>query len=126
MLIRLTPLSSYWTPPEYWDADDIALEMSNNPNIWTDGNRKDFSSVGGFEVAGAGVYLPAAEVVFERSVWGVAEEYGDARPGVLQTVQRAEFWVPFLLCRPIGLAIWVLITSMLLGLLVGCWIGQSC
>ena len=32
------------------------------------------------------------------------------------------FGVPFLLCRPIGLAIWVLITSMLLGLLVGCWI----
>ena len=41
-----------------------------------------------------------AEVVF--AVWGVAEEYGDARlercrvsmpvPGVLQTVQRAEFW----------------------------------
>ena len=49
-----------------------------------------------------GVYLPASEVAFESSVWGVAEEYGDARlercrafmlvPGVLQTVQRAEFW----------------------------------
>ena len=23
-----------WTPPEYWDADDIALEMSEHPNIW--------------------------------------------------------------------------------------------
>ena len=22
-----------WTPPEYWEADDIALEMSENPNI---------------------------------------------------------------------------------------------
>ena len=43
----------------------------------------DFSGcwapVGGFEVAGAGVYLPAAEIAFESAVWGVAEEYGDAR-----------------------------------------------
>ena len=46
-----------WTPPDYWDADDIALEMTDHPNVWTDGSREDFSSVGGFEVAGAGVYL---------------------------------------------------------------------
>ena len=57
------------TPPEYWDAGDIALEMSEHPNIWTDGSREDFSSVGGFEVAGAGVYLPASELAFEGSVW---------------------------------------------------------
>ena len=91
-----------WTPPDYWDADDIALEVPEHPNIWTDGSREDFSSVGGFEVAGAGVYLPAAEVAFDNSVWGTVEEYGDVRlercraflpvPGVLQTVQRAEFW----------------------------------
>ena len=66
------------------------------------------------------------------SVWGVAEECGDARlercrafmpvPGPLQSVQRAEFWVPLLLCSRTGLVIWVLITSMLLGLLVGCWV----
>ena len=95
-------VASCWTPPEYWDADDIALEMSEFPNVWTDGSREDFSSVGGFEVAGAGVYLPASELAFEGSVWGTAEEYCDARlercrafmpvPGVLQTVQRAEFW----------------------------------
>ena len=29
-----------WTPPEYWDAADIALEMSEYPNIWSDGSRK--------------------------------------------------------------------------------------
>ena len=78
-----------WAPPEY-------------PNIWTDGGREDVSSVGGFEVACAGVYLPAPEVAVESAVWGVAEECGDARlercravmpvPGVMQTVQRAEFW----------------------------------
>ena len=44
-----------WTLPEYWDADDIALEIPEHPNIWTDGSREDFSSIGGFEVAGAGV-----------------------------------------------------------------------
>ena len=44
-----------WTPPEYWDAADIALEMPEYPNIWTDGSREDFSSIGGCEIAGAGV-----------------------------------------------------------------------
>ena len=86
-----------WTPPDYWDADDIALEMREHPNVWTDGSREDFSSIGGFEVAGAGVYLPAAEVAFDHSVWGTVEAYGDARlercrAFLLQTVQRAEFW----------------------------------
>ena len=38
----------------------------------TDGSREDYSSIGGFEVAGAGVYLPASEVAFEGSVWGTA------------------------------------------------------
>ena len=46
-----------WTPPDYWDVADFALEMPEHPNVWTDGSREDFSSVGGFEVAGAGVYL---------------------------------------------------------------------
>ena len=56
----------------------------------------------GFEIAGAGVYLPASELAFGGLIWRTAEEYGDARlercraflpvPGVMQTVQRAEFW----------------------------------
>ena len=70
--------------------------------MWTDGSREDFSSVGEFEVAGAGVRLPASELAFDSLVWGTAEGYGHARlercraflpvPGVMQTVQRAEFW----------------------------------
>ena len=24
-----------WSPPEYWGAADVALEMSEYPNIWT-------------------------------------------------------------------------------------------
>ena len=39
MLIRLTLLIP-GTPPEYWDADDIALEMSDHPDIWTYGSRE--------------------------------------------------------------------------------------
>ena len=109
----------FWTPPEHWDADDIASEMSDTPNIWTDGSTRDFSSLGGIEVAGAGVHVPVSELAFECSVWGTAEEYGDARlercgalmpvPGPLQTVQRAEYsGVPSLLCSPTGLVIKVL------------------
>ena len=88
--------------PEYWDAADIALEVPEHPNVWTDGGREDFSSIGGFEVAGAGVYLSASELAFDGLIWGTAEEHGDARlercraflpfPGVMQTVHRAEFW----------------------------------
>ena len=48
------------------------------------------------------VYLPASELAFEGLIWRTVGEYGDARlercraflpvPGVMQTVQRAEFW----------------------------------
>ena len=75
--------------------------MSDHLKIWTDGSREDFFSVGGFEVSGAGVYVPASELAFDGLVWRTAEKYGDARlercraflpvPGVMQTVQRAEF-----------------------------------
>ena len=36
-----------------------------------------FSSIGGFEVAGAAVYLPASELALDGLVWETAEEYGD-------------------------------------------------
>ena len=61
--------SGHWSPPDNWDADDVALDMSDHPDIWTDGSREDFSFIGDLEVAGAGVYLPAAEVAFESAVW---------------------------------------------------------
>ena len=107
--------SGHWSPPDYWDADDVALEMSDHPNIWTDGSREDFSSVGGFEIAGVGVYLLASDVALENAVWGVAEVYGDARldrcrafmsvPGPLQ-FSVLNSGVPFSPCRPVGLATW--------------------
>ena len=108
-------------------ADDIALEISDHPDIWTDGSREDFSSVGGFEVAGAGVYLLAPEVALEFSIWRTAQEYGDARlercraflpvPGVMQTVQRAEFWGAIVAMQ----AYWLCHLGMLPGLLDGRW-----
>ena len=80
-----------------------------------------FLPLGTFEVAGAGVYLPASELAFDGLIWGTAEEYGDARldrcrvflpvPGVLQTVQRAEFWCAILAhAGVLALVIQVLIT----------------
>ena len=83
-------------------------------------------SLVGFEVAGAGVYVPAPELAFEGAVWGVAEEYGDARlehlhvlfmpvPGPPLTVQRAEFQgaiIALQSCLPCHLGI---DNSMLLG-----------
>ena len=61
--------SNFWTQPDFWDADDLALEMTDAPNIGTDGSRED-CPVCGFEVAGAGVYLPAPELAMGGAVWG--------------------------------------------------------
>ena len=78
------------------DADDIALEMSDTPDIWMDGGREDFSLIGGLEVAGAGVYVPAAELAFEGGMErGARPERCRAFmpvPWPLQTGERAEFW----------------------------------
>ena len=30
--------SGFWTPPDYWEVDDIALEISDHPK---DGSRED-------------------------------------------------------------------------------------
>ena len=124
--------SGYWTRPEYWDADDITLELPENPYIWTDGRREDFSSIGGFEVAGAGVYLPASELAFDGLIWGTAEEYGDARlercRAFLLILVFCKLFsvlnsgVLLLLCRLTGPAIQVLTTLMLLVALVVCLI----
>ena len=96
----------FWIPPDHWDADDIAFEMTDAPNIWTDGSRGISLLLVGLRLLALVFICPASEIAFEGSVWGVAEEYGDVRlerrrafmpvPGVLQTVQRAEFWCAIL------------------------------
>ena len=121
--------SAFWTPPDCWDAEDIALEMSDTPNIWTDGGREDFPLLVVLKWL-ALVFMLLLLSLLLRVLFGeVTEEYGDARlercrafmlvPGPIQTVQRSEFWVPSLLCSPAGLVTQVLITSMLPGQLAG-------
>ena len=90
----------------------VPLEMSDTSNIWM---VVDFSSIGGFEVAGAGVSLPASGLAFDGSVWGTAEEYGDARLERCRAFMLAlahcrlfsvlSSGVPSLLCSPTGLVI---------------------
>ena len=73
----------------------------DHPCVWTDGSREQYLT-GGFEVAGAGVYLPAPDEAFLGAVWGTAQDYGDARlercgafcagTRSLQSVQLAELW----------------------------------
>ena len=59
--------------------------MSEYPNIWTDGSREDFSSIGGVK---PNLLLRVRFGERQKSMvmldWSV--------PGVMQTVQRAEFW----------------------------------
>ena len=37
--------SGFWTPPDFWDADDLAREMTDDPNIWTDGSRAAYPRI---------------------------------------------------------------------------------
>ena len=67
--------SGSWTPPEYWDADDVALEMSEFPKIWTGGSREDFSSlVEGLRLLVLVFICLLLLVAVDFSVWGTAEE----------------------------------------------------
>ena len=79
--------------------------------MWTDGGGEDYPT-GGFEVACAGVCLPAPELLaMQGAIWGKAEEYGDARLNRCRAFMA--FW---------GAIIWEKMTLMLFGLLLGCWI----
>ena len=60
--------SEFLTPPDFWVADDLALGMEDHPCVWTDGSGVDYPT-GGFEVAGAGVYLPASDEAFRDAIW---------------------------------------------------------
>ena len=101
----------------------------------TDGSWEVYPT-GEFSVAGAGLYLPAPELAMDGAVWGVAEEYGDARLqrcrvllclslGLSRLFSVLSFGLPLLHCKRTGLVSWVLTTLMLLGPLVGCLIGGA-
>ena len=59
----------FWNALYFWDADDLALGMEDDPCVWTDGSREQYPT-GGFEVAGASVILPVRSVVMPG--WSVA------------------------------------------------------
>ena len=66
--------------------------------MWTNGSRENCAT-GGFEVAGAGVYLPAPGLAMEGAIWRIPEEYGraglDRRRAVIPfpgPLQCAGFW----------------------------------
>ena len=92
VLTRLTALCF----GDFWDAE------------WRDGSLELYPTAD-ISVAGAGVYLPAPELVVQGAVWEEAEECGAAGldrcrafmpvPGPLQTVQCAETWALSWLCR---------------------------
>ena len=114
--------SAFWTPPDHWDAADIALEMSEYPNIWTDGSSEGLLLCR-CKVAGAGVYLPASELAFEgsglgngRRVWGCSTEsvavLSCLFPGSCRLFSVLNSGELFLPCRRTGLAIWALTTLM--------------
>ena len=96
--------------------------MEEHPCFLTDGSREQCPT-GGFEAAGAGVYLPAPEEAFRGAVWGTVEECGDARyESVAWHCCRCHFLSrlssvlnsaePSWPCRPSGLGIWVLVILM--------------
>ena len=79
--------------------------------------------------------MPASELAFDGLIWRTAEEYGDARlercraflpvPGVMQTVQRAEFWgaiVALQACWPCHLGI----DNLNVARSIGCLLDSDC
>ena len=120
-----------WVGHDFWDADDIALEMVDRPNIWADGSRER-CPVGGFEIAGSNVYFITSEASLLGSVWVFPRSM--VMVGWIGVVllclslalcslfsalsSGALFW----LFKLTILVTWVLITLMFLVLLVGCLI----
>ena len=69
------------TLPDFWDADDLALEMTDDPKIWTDGSSCLPPSL--LWIVLAGVWLRERC----RALLPV--------PGPLQAVRRVVFWGAF-------------------------------
>ena len=95
-----------WVAPDLWDADDLALEMVEDPNIRTDGSREDHP-VGGFEFAGAGVYLPALPVGLHAAE---ASFVSASSLGVFRAVFIRSVWSGKMLLMPLwSLAFWMVL-----------------
>ena len=42
--------SGFWTLPDIWDAEDLAMEIGDHPCVRTDDSRKDYATSGEREV----------------------------------------------------------------------------
>ena len=64
--------SGFWAPPDFWDSEDLAAEIGDQPCVWTDGSLEPHLAAG-FAVAGAGVYLPG--VVLSCRYWALNRRF---------------------------------------------------
>ena len=116
----LLSASSAWHP--FWDQDDVhdmVDDVPVAPNIWTDGSREPIPHLD-VEVAGAGAFVHSPAIIFDSYHWGHAQDLDDPHEGrshifsgvlgPIQSVQRAEYWVPFLLCKPI--LVYILVSTI--------------
>ena len=124
-----------WVPSDHFFGDVASSDVSDHPDVWTDGSfvLDEFSGVG---VGGRGVYsLKTGAGWFDRR-WGHLEllppsELGvercvlyDSVRGPLQSVQRAELWELSLLYNAPLPFIWELTILMLFVMFLGFW--RSC
>ena len=56
------------SPLDFWDAEDLAIEIGDHPRVFTDGSL-DSHALEDVSVAGAGVYLPAPELTMQGAIW---------------------------------------------------------
>ena len=92
-----------WVPPDRFVEDVVSSDVSDHPDVWTDGSfvRDELSGVG---AGGCGVYSSRSGAGWFHRRWGHLEllppgDLGvercvlfDSIRGPLQSVQRAELW----------------------------------
>ena len=127
--------SCFWFAPEFWDADDLALEMTDAPSIWTDGSGKTILLVGSRLLALVCISLHLKRLcvvlfgVLRRNMvmldWSVAA-LSCRSLARFRLFSVLNFGVLLLLCSRTRLVIWALTTLMLPGQLVCWWIVGAC
>ena len=91
-----------WTPPDCWDVAVLPWRCLIILMSGLMGAERTFLLLVVLKLLVLVFTSLLLRLLFDNSVWGTVEEYGDARlercraflpvPGVMQTVQRAEFW----------------------------------
>ena len=60
-------------PQEFWDAEDVKLEMTLNPNSYSDGSSMHDSDTEK-DVSGAGAFVRASQKEFQGQPWGHVQD----------------------------------------------------